>query len=210
MRLLSYITNFGDPYLTSLLAGVVMLWLAATRSWRPLIAWTSCFSVGVAAVAASRIAHAGWGIEIPALNFTVISGHSMLASAVYPTTFGICATQEKPRTTALAYLFGFGVALAIGVSRVLMGYHSPTEVATGWVLGTLIAGMTYLLGQSHVRMFSEGKGRATVAHDTTPFAAIALAVIVVCHGKVVPISSWIDSTAPEVTQWSKTQMDEAR
>lgn len=215
MRLLSYITNFGDPYLTSLLAGVVMLWLLVTRSWRPLIAWTCCFSVGVLAVAASRIAHVALGIEISALNFTVISGHSMLASAVYPTTFGICAAQAKPRTTALAYLFGFGVALAIGVSRVLMGYHSPIEVLTGWILGTLIAGMTYLIGQSHVRVFSMGSasGSATGSistRDSTPFAAIALAVIVVCHGKVIPISSWIDASAPEVAQWSKTQIDEAR
>jgi membrane-associated phospholipid phosphatase len=208
VRLLSYVTNFGDPYLTSLLAGVVMLWLAATRAWRPLVAWTSCFSVGVLAVAASRLAHAGWGVEIPALNFAVISGHSMLSSAVYPTTFGLCATQAKPRTVGLAYLFGLACAVAIGVSRVLMGLHSTAEVVTGWMLGTLIAGMTYsLMGQSRVRTFSVGKFSM---HDSTPFAATAIALIVICHGKVVPVSSWIDSNASEVTQWSKAQAVEAR
>ncbi|WP_341313083.1 phosphatase PAP2 family protein [Paraburkholderia sp. IMGN_8] len=185
-----------------------MLWLAATRAWRPLVVWTSCFSVGVLAVAASRIAHAGWGVEIPALNFTVISGHSMLASAVYPTTFGICATQAKPRTAVLAYLFGLACALAIGVSRVLMGFHSTAEVVTGWLLGTLIAGMTCsLIGQSRVRTFSVGRFST---HDSTPFAATALALIVVCHGKVIPVSGWIDSTASEVTQWSKGQVVETR
>ena len=208
MRLLSYITNFGDPYLTSLLAGVVILWLAATRAWRPLIAWTGCFSVGVLAVAASRVAHGVWGVEIPALNFTVISGHSMLSSAVYPTTFGICATQEKPRTAALAYLFGLACALAIGLSRVLMGFHSPAEVVTGWLLGTLIAGMTLsLMGPSRVHTFSVGKFSA---RDSTPFAATALALIVICHGKVVPVSAWIDNTASEVTQLSKARVVEPR
>ncbi len=208
MRLLFYITNFGDPYLTSLLAGVVMLWFAAMRAWRPLVAWTSCFSVGVLAVAASRIAHAGWGVEIPTLNFAVISGHSMLASAVYPTTFGLCATQAKPRTAALAYLFGFACALAIGVSRILMGFHSTAEVVTGWLLGTFIAGMTYsLMGQSRERTLSVGKFSM---HDSTPFAATAMALIVICHGKVVPVSNWIDSNASEVTQWSKAQAADAR
>lgn len=208
MRLLFYVTNFGDPYLTALLAGVVMLWLAATRAWRPLAAWTCCFSVGVLTVAASRIAHAAWGVEISALNFAVISGHSMLASAVYPTTFGLCATQAKPRTIALAYLFGLACASAIGVSRVLLGLHSTAEVVTGWLLGTLIAGMTCsLMAQSRVRTFSAGKFSM---HDSTPFAAIAMALIVICHGKVVPVSSWIDSNASEVTQWSKAQAVEPR
>ncbi|CAE6924137.1 hypothetical protein R69927_06738 [Paraburkholderia domus] len=208
MRLLSYITNFGDPYLTSLLAGVIILWLAATRAWRPLLAWTSCFSVGVLAVAASRLAHAGWGVEISALNFAVISGHSMLDSAVYPTTFGLCATQAKPRTARLAYLLGFACALAIGVSRVLLGFHSTAEVVTGWLLGTLIAGMTCsLMSRSRVRTFSVGKFSM---HDSTPFAATAMALIVICHGKIVPVSNWIDSNASEVTQWSKPQAVETR
>ncbi|MFP3565387.1 phosphatase PAP2 family protein [Paraburkholderia sp. SIMBA_030] len=194
--------------MTSLLAGVVMLWLVATRAWRPLVAWTCCFSVGVLAVAASRIAHTGWGVEIPALNFAVISGHSMLASAVYPTTFGLCATPAKPRTIVLAYLFGLVCALAIGVSRVLMGLHSTAEVVTGWLLGTVIAGMTCsLMAQSRVRSFSVGKFSM---RDSTPFAAIAIALIVICHGKVVPVSSWIDSNASEVTQWSKAQAVEPR
>ena len=185
-----------------------MLWFAATRAWRPLAAWTSCFSMGVVAVAASRIAHAGWGVEIPALNFAVISGHSMLASAVYPTTFGLCATQAKPRSAALAYLFGFACALAIGVSRILLGFHSTAEVMTGWLLGTLIAGMTgSLMGPSRVRSFSVGKFSM---RDSTPFAATAMALIVICHGKVVPVSNWIDSNASEVTQWTKAQPVEAR
>ncbi|MFM0631461.1 phosphatase PAP2 family protein [Paraburkholderia xenovorans] len=208
MRLLSYITNFGDPYLTSLLAGVVMLWLAATRAWRPLAAWTICFSVGILAVAASRIAHARWGVELPALNFAVISGHSMLASSVYPTTLGICATQAKPRTAVLAYLLGTACAMAISVSRVLMGVHSTAEVVTGWLLGTFIAGITCrLMNQSDVRSYSI---RKFSTRDSTPFAALALALIVVCHGKVVAVSSWIDSNAPVVTQWSKVQADETR
>jgi len=162
----------------------------------------------VLAVAASRFAHTVWGVEIAALNFTVISGHSMLASAIYPTTFAICATQAKPRTAMLAHLFGIAWALAIGVSRVLMGLHSTAEVVTGWLLGTFIAGITCsLMSQSDVRTFSIGKFST---RDSTPFAALALALIVVCHGKVVAVSSWLDSNASEATQWSKELPAETR
>ncbi|MFM0555972.1 phosphatase PAP2 family protein [Paraburkholderia sediminicola] len=208
MRLLSYITNFGDPYLMSLLAAVVMLWLAATRAWQPFVAWTSCFSAGVLLVAASRVAHAVWGVEISALNFTVVSGHSMLSGAVYPTTFGICAAQEKPRTAQVAYLFGLACAAAIGVSRVLMGLHSPAEVLTGWLVGTLIAGVTLsLMNPSRVRALSIGR---SPTRDTTLFAATALALIVVCHGKVVPVSAWIDNTASGVAQPGRGDVAENR
>ncbi|MFM0414711.1 phosphatase PAP2 family protein [Paraburkholderia aromaticivorans] len=201
MRLLSYITNFGDPYLMSLLAAVVTLWLAATRAWQPFAAWTICFSAGVSLVAASRIAHAVWGIEISALNFAVVSGHSMLSGAVYPTTFGLCAAQERPRTTHVAYLFGLACAAVIGVSRVLMGLHSPVEVLAGWVVGTLIAGVTLILmNPSRARAVSIGR---LPKCDTTLFAATALALIVVCHGKVVPVSAWIDNTASGVAQSSR-------
>jgi membrane-associated phospholipid phosphatase len=212
VRMLFYLTNFGDPFLTVPLAGAVMFWLAVTRSWRALATWIACFTAGASLVAASHFAYAAWGLEIPALNFTAVSGHTMLASAVYPTTFALCASQARTRTALFAYLSGLLFALAIGVSRLLMGVHSPAEVLSGWLLGTLIAGMTCspaLALRMRAGIVSIG---SNARHDSTPFAAMALALIVVCHGKILPVSAWIDVNAPRLTQqWSKVPLaDHAR
>ncbi|RFU46252.1 phosphatase PAP2 family protein [Paraburkholderia sp. DHOC27] len=210
MRLLSYLTNFGDPFLTVPLAGAVMLWLAATRSWRALITWVVCFSAGAGLVAASHFAYAAWGLEVPALNMTAVSGHTMLASAVYPTTFALCASMARTRTAVYAYVFGLVFALAIGLSRLLMGFHTPAEVVTGWLLGTLIAAITCrpaLSLRARAGVLSIGR---EARRDSTAFAALALALIVVCHGKILPVSAWIDDNASRLSQqWSKVPLDDS-
>lgn len=211
VRLLVYLTNFGDPYLTVPLAGAVVVWLATTRSWRALVTWIACFSASAALVAASHFAYAAWGLQITAINFTAVSGHTMLASAVYPTTFALCASQARTRTAIFAYLCGLVFALAIGMSRLLMGVHTPAEVLSGWLLGTLVAGLTCspaLALRTRAGVISIGRN---ARHDSTPFAAMALALIVVCHGKILPVTAWIDVHAPRLTQqWSKVPLDDNR
>ena len=68
------------------------------------------------------------------------SGHSTMAPVVYLTLAVILAAGE-PRRDIRALLFGCAVAVivAVGVSRVYLGVHWPTDVLAGWVLGAAIA-----------------------------------------------------------------------
>lgn len=64
------------------------------------------------------------------------SGHSMMSAVVYLTLGVLLArTQAAPRVK----LYVLGVALAltvlVGVSRVYLGVHWPTDVLAGWALG---------------------------------------------------------------------------
>ncbi|WP_080429849.1 phosphatase PAP2 family protein [Burkholderia ubonensis] len=208
MRLLMYLTNFGDPYLTIPLAGLILAWLTMTRSMRASFIWMSGMAISGSIVAASRVAHVIWGMQVSALNFTVVSGHTMLASAVYPTALFICEDRTC-RTTAIGpYVCGLAFASAIGVSRVLLGFHSTSEVISGLLPGVLVAMLTCeQLARSHAPRARTA--RLTVP-DPTPFAAAALAAVILYHGKIAPISASIDRNAAELSQWGKTQVEKLR
>lgn len=64
------------------------------------------------------------------------SGHSMLSAAVYLTLGALLARTVKDRATRL-YCVIVAVLLTglVGVSRVYMGVHYPTDVLAGWAAG---------------------------------------------------------------------------
>ncbi|MEK6348919.1 MAG: phosphatase PAP2 family protein [Burkholderia sp.] len=208
MPLLSYLTNFGDPYLTVPLAALVLLWLAMMRSWGATLYWAGGMTLGAALVAASRVAHVLWGVEIAALNFTVVSGHAMLAGAVYPTVFSLCDDRTRKAALIGPYAGGLLLATAIGVSRILLGYHSTAEVVCGLAAGMLIATATCFRFTFAHTLFGQPGGLRL--HDPSLFAAAALAAVVMYHGKVAPVSARIDRDAVGLSQWSKTQVERMR
>jgi len=69
------------------------------------------------------------------------SGHSMGAALVYLTSGGIISRQVTGKM-AKTYFLSTAVALAVivGVSRVYLGVHYPSDVLAGWAAGSLWSG----------------------------------------------------------------------
>lgn len=65
------------------------------------------------------------------------SGHSLSSSVIY-LTMGALLAQAAPRKREKIYLMAiaFGLTFLIGLSRVFLGVHYPTDVLAGWSAGT--------------------------------------------------------------------------
>jgi undecaprenyl-diphosphatase len=73
------------------------------------------------------------------------SGHAMLSAVTY-LTLGALLTRVQPQRRVKAYLLTVAVVLTvlIGVSRVYLGVHWPTDVLAGWCIGSAWAMLCWL------------------------------------------------------------------
>ena len=64
------------------------------------------------------------------------SGHSLMAAVVY-LTLAVLVARTFPERRIRVYIVALAVAvtLAVGVSRVYLGVHWPTDVLAGWAAG---------------------------------------------------------------------------
>jgi undecaprenyl-diphosphatase len=68
------------------------------------------------------------------------SGHSLMAPVVYLTLAAIVSAGSARRSIKLTLLVGAALlVIAVGISRVYLGVHWPTDVLAGWTMGSLIA-----------------------------------------------------------------------
>ncbi len=74
------------------------------------------------------------------------SGHAMLSAVVYLTLGALLARTQPRRRVKLYFLAVAGVlTVVVGVSRVYLGVHWPTDVLAGWTVGAGWAFLCWLI-----------------------------------------------------------------
>ena len=76
------------------------------------------------------------------------SGHSMLAASTFLTMGALLArVQRRKRMKAYILLVAITATLLVGLSRVYLGVHWPTDVLAGWTAGAAWALSCWLLAR---------------------------------------------------------------
>ena len=167
------ITALGSIAVLMLVTFVVLGYLAFRRQW----AWA-----GLVALASFGGAILTWALKglfqrarpdvVPHLDvvtsYSFPSGHAMISAVVYITLGAMLARVATERRVKL-YFLSIALVLAglVGLSRVYVGVHYPTDVVAGWSAGMIWAAMCWLLAtwlerrsRMHGQRLSEEKQQA--------------------------------------------------
>jgi membrane-associated phospholipid phosphatase len=154
LRVFGIVTRLGDVPVIPIIAmvGAFVLWRERRRLL--LVCWTSAFVGGVAlSQMLKRLVHRARPElamqHLHIMSFSFPSGHTMAATIGYGMLGYMLVTHWKPRRLRRRFIVLGAVTLPlmVGVSRLYLGVHFPTDVLGGFAAGTAwlaicVTGMT--------------------------------------------------------------------
>jgi undecaprenyl-diphosphatase len=148
------ITALGGIAVLTLLTFLVAAFMALRRLWHA--AWLLLAAVGSGILVSTLLKIAferprpdlvPHGSLVSTASFP--SGHSMMAAVVY-LTLGALLARVEPDRRVKVFVLGTAVLLTllVGVSRVYLGVHWPTDVLGGWTVGAGWALLFWLVARA--------------------------------------------------------------
>ena len=145
------ITHLGSSSLLMPILAIAATGLWQSRQRAAARIWLLTLAVAVMITLATKILFLGWGIGIASLDFTGISGHTLLATSVLPVLFSWLLAPDRYRFRLAGASVGLLLAAAVGISRIVLGAHSISDVGVAWLAGLAVSGVTLNAMQSPIQ-----------------------------------------------------------
>ncbi|MGV2288057.1 phosphatase PAP2 family protein [Trinickia sp. YCB016] len=179
-------TNIGDAAVTLPVAAICAGWIAVFDV-RLACRWIAALAAGMVVVGATKILYYGWGLSLAASGLRVVSGHTMLSTAVWIVAIALQLKWWR-LPPLLGIVAGMVVGVLTGIARVMDHSHSLPEVLSGWVLGALVAAV-----------FLRSALKVEFERPWPMGSAISLLLVsALAYGHQAPLQDLIETHAPEI------------
>jgi membrane-associated phospholipid phosphatase len=133
-----WVTELGGMPVLLAVTGFGAAWLLVRREWRAAALLVSVSLTGRLLVSlmkdwTARVRPDAHGHLVPVESLAFPSGHAANATLVWLCLALLLPTNERGR--GLAIWAAVWLALAVGLSRVMLGVHWPSDVIGGWAFG---------------------------------------------------------------------------
>lgn len=145
------ITGLGSIFTIVFVTGVVVAYLAMTRRRR--IAAFVVAAIGGGEIVSTilklfyhrpRPDLVPHGMEV--FTASLPSGHAMMSAIAYLTLAALVARVDRQRgVKILVMLVGVSMTLLVGISRIYLGVHWPSDVLAGWCVGAAWAALCWFV-----------------------------------------------------------------
>jgi len=193
---LTFVTDFADQAVILPVVAVVFLVLLAQRRWRVAGAWMLAVPGVLGTLLVLKIVCFACGWLLPALDLDQLalrspSGHVGSATVVSSGVFALQARRLRVGTIPAALPAALAAAVIIGVTRVLLGAHSISEVV-----------VAAFVGGAGAVAFARLSGQRLLEKSGLPIAAAVAFMLVIFHGSHLPAEAIIQSAAATtLRQW---------
>lgn len=155
-----HLSALGSGAVTTLIVLIATLFCALAGRWRYALLMIACAAGTAIGMTLLKDLYSRTRPTIvtaidPPGGLSFPSGHSMIAAALY-LTLGVLIARALPtrRLRVFAVATGAFLTMIIGISRIYLGVHYPTDVLAGWTAGAawaLVCGLlVQLLGRRGV------------------------------------------------------------
>lgn len=182
-HLIHLLTYFGDSMLlipTAIIMALLLHWKSDDK--RTAWYWVLAFCAAGAVVSLSKIAFLGFGIGSARFNFTGFSGHSAMSATLWPVMLWLLSGRLSNFWRGLALVVGYLIPLMVGISRLVLNYHSTSEVICGLILGFTLS-TAFLVSQRRIR-----------PHGFSPVQlciALLLPLLLIGHGRIATTQQFL-------------------
>jgi undecaprenyl-diphosphatase len=154
------ISGMGSTAVLTFITLGVVGYLAVTRRGHAAIMVAGAVMSGTVASQLLKIGFARprpdlvpYGTEVFTASFP--SGHAMMSAVVYLTLGALLArTESRRRVKSYVMAIAAVLTLLVGLSRIYLGVHWPSDVVAGWALGAGWSALAWL-----VMLWLQGRGK---------------------------------------------------
>ena len=159
------ITGLGSTIVLVMVTAVTIFYLLLIGRWRTALLvlvtvgggqiLSSLLKLGIDRPRPDLVSHL---VDVQTLSFP--SGHAMMSAVTYLTLGSMLAGIVPGRATKI-YVLGVAVliTLMVGVSRIYLGVHWPSDVLAGWCAGFAWAMLCWLVARHFFRRTDDAAGR---------------------------------------------------